>query len=67
MMEASIAVGVKQRNLVKTSSETITVIAITMFDTTVSQPALKFTAVLENDPIRKSTWEVEDKQMNQYA
>ena len=28
----------------------ITVTAITMFDTTVSQPALKLTAVLENEP-----------------
>lgn len=38
-----------------------------MFDTTVSQPALKFTAVLENDPIRNFTSEVKNKVMNPYA
>lgn len=48
--EARIANGVKYNSLVINSNVIITVIAITIFDTTVSHPALKFTAVLENEP-----------------
>lgn len=50
-MEARIAVGVKYKSLVKNSSDMVTVMAMTMFDTGVSQPALKFTAVRENEPV----------------
>lgn len=50
IIEANMATGVKYNSLVQNSSDISTVIAITMFDTAVSQPALKFTAVLENDP-----------------
>lgn len=55
MIEARIAVGVKYKSLVSNSSDIITVSAITMFDTTVSHPALKFTAVLENEPAKVKT------------
>lgn len=50
--EARIATGVKYKSFVKNSRQMITVIAITMFDTAVSQPALKFTALRENEPAR---------------
>lgn len=50
MIEARMAMGVKYKSLVSNSTDKITVRAITIFDTTVSHPALKFTAVLENEP-----------------
>ena len=50
MIEARIVMGVKYKSLVSNSSDTSTVMAITIFDTTVWQPALKFTAVRENEP-----------------
>lgn len=51
--------GVKYNSLVKHCSDMITVMAMTMFDTGVSQPALKFTAVRENEPVH-----VHDKEFN---
>jgi hypothetical protein len=48
--EARMATGVKYKSLVRSSNDMITVTAITIFDTAVSQPALKLTAVRENEP-----------------
>ena len=50
IIEARMAIGVKYNSLVNNSSDKNTAMAITMFDTTVSHPALKFTAVLEKEP-----------------
>lgn len=50
IIEARIATGVKYKSLVSTCNDMITVIDITMLETKVSQPALKFTAVRENEP-----------------
>lgn len=49
------ATGVKYKSLVRNCNDKITVTAITTFDTTVSHPALKLTAVRENEP-EKRKW-----------
>lgn len=50
IIEARMAMGVKYKSLVNNTSDTSTVMAITIFDTTVWHPELKFTAVRENEP-----------------
>jgi hypothetical protein len=50
IIDARIAIGVKYKSLVNNCNDIITVIAITILETKVSQPALKFTAVRENEP-----------------
>lgn len=50
MIEARIAIGVQYNSLMKNSNDISTVMAITIFDTVLSHPALKFTAVRENEP-----------------
>lgn len=52
IIEARIAKGVKYKSLVNNSSDTSTVMAMTIFDTAVWHPALKFTAVLEKEPVK---------------
>lgn len=42
----------------------ITVMAMTTFDTGVSQLALKFTAVLENEPVHDH--DINEKELNYY-
>jgi hypothetical protein len=50
MIAERTAMGVKYKSLVNNSRDMITVMAITIFDIAVSHPALKFTALRENEP-----------------
>lgn len=53
IIDARIAIGVKYKNRVNSSSDKKTVTAMTIFETAVSHPALKLTAVLEKEPVKK--------------
>lgn len=50
IIDARMATGVKYNSLVSSSNEIVTVMAMMMLETAVWQPALKFTAVRENEP-----------------
>lgn len=52
IIDARMATGVKYNSLVSSSNEIKTVMDMTILETVVWQPELKFTAVRENEPAK---------------